>query len=532
MKLKSIKYIGKQKMKCISVSAKDGLYITDDRIITHNSILQSLNGLNWKLSSSANSLLGVNILGAAMTELSFFHEAGWSEDKIRIFFTKLRQRISNRFASNFYARMILDSSPFSLEAFPDSYIFGEARKSPDNFFYDGSRWDIFPEEFPDVFNVEYDETTGKFLKNESNFNWDNSFKLYLGGNGKLPLVCETEGASSQFDTTDLLWIPKKRVTSNGIENYLDKANENPIEFMRDIAGRPTGTADRIFYDPQKIEDCFLNNFKNIYGCIKAPMMENPEHLIWDQIAPIFFYKVMERYYYYYAPEVARCISVDQSTTKDMTSIVMSHVERDSERIDTQTKQPMRVFVTDFTILINPKGGLINLDAIKFFIHDLRRLGNLNIIHTSFDGYESASTKQFLLREGFTVDYVSMDKDNVPYLTFVDMVFKNRWFCGKNIFVKNNMKALQMTKRKQSNSLKLDHKLGDLVYDYTGNWNLDLAGVNAKDATDAIAGNIYLMEVYSTDFPPVHVFKPTDVFERDYDNIVKKNTTFLNTMRFI
>lgn len=496
---------------------------------TPSSILQSLNGLNWKLSSSANSLLGVNILGAAMTELSFFHEAGWGEDKIRTFFTKLRQRISNRFASNYYARMILDSSPYSTEQFPDSWIWSEARESPDNFFYEGSRWELFPEEFPDVFDVEYDEVRGDFLKNESNFDWDNSFKLYLGGNGKLPIVCDTEGSTDSFENVDLIWVPRRRVTTNGSENYVDKALENPIEFMRDVAGRPTGTADRIFYDPEKIEFCFNNGLKNVYGCIKAPAMENPEHLIWDQVAPTFFYKVMDKYYYYYAPDAARCISVDQSKVKDMTCISMSHVERDKVRKDPETNQPMSVYVTDFTILINPKGGLINLDAIKFFIFDLRRLGNLRIVHTSFDGYESASTKQFLLRNGFTVDYVSVDKDNSPYLTLIDMVFKGRWFCGRNAFIKNNMKALQYTKRKGSQSMKLDHTKGELVYDVTGNWDLDLCGCNAKDALDAVAGNVWLMTVYSTEFPPSHVFDPSQTLSREYESIIEKNQKFLDTM---
>jgi hypothetical protein len=59
--------------------------------------------------------------------------------------------------------------------------------------------------------------------------------------------------------------------------------------------------------------------------------------------------------------------------------------------------------------------------------------------------------------------------------------------------------------------------------------LDTAGVNAKDATDAIAGNLYLMEVYSTDFPPVHTFNPTEPLDREYDHIVKKNTEYLSKM---
>lgn len=145
-KLKSIRYIGEMEHQCIKTSSPDGLYMTDDHIITHNtvfalvfcavsqkkgsevylepivnlfeaspffqrirthgemkdeehrliesteieyipwtssspsSVLQTGNGLNWKLIAASNSLLGVNILGGAMTELSFFHEAGWALD--------------------------------------------------------------------------------------------------------------------------------------------------------------------------------------------------------------------------------------------------------------------------------------------------------------------------------------------------------------------------------------------------------------------------------------------------------------------
>ena len=497
-----------------------------------SSVLQSLNGLNWKLIAQAGSLLGVNILGGAMTELSFFHEAGWGEDKIRTFFTKLRQRISNRFSNSYYARMILDSSPYSMENFPDSWIWGEAQESTDNFFYTGSRWDLFPEEFDEVYKVEYDESTGRIVDLKSEFDWDNSFMLYKGGNGKLPLPIPEEWEAARYDAVDLIRCPRRRITANGVEDFLQKANENPIEFMRDICGIPSGTADRIFYDPEKVEACFSSGLKNIYGCIKAPAMEDPEHLIWNQVSQTFFYKVMDKYHFYYAPELVRCVSVDQSLSKDMTSIAMSHIEMDPVRIDPQTQQPMRLFVTDFTIMINPKGGLINLDAIKFFIHDLRRLGNLRIVHTSFDGYESASTKQFLLRSGMTVDYVSVDRDNAPYQTFIDMVFKNRWYCGKNVFVKNNMKSLQMRKRKVSGSLKIDHSKGELVYDTTGNWDVDLAGINAKDSTDAIAGNIWLMTTYMQDFPPIKKFNPVESLDRTYEIVSKKNEEYLSGMNLI
>lgn len=62
-----IEKVGRSRQKCISVSASDGLFVLGNGIITHN-----------------------------------------SPDKLFNFFSKLRERISNRFQNNYFARMILD----------------------------------------------------------------------------------------------------------------------------------------------------------------------------------------------------------------------------------------------------------------------------------------------------------------------------------------------------------------------------------------------------------------------------------------
>jgi hypothetical protein len=191
-------------------------------------------------------------------------------------------------------------------------------------------------------------------------------------------------------------------------------------------------------------------------------------------------------------------------------------------LDSQTKQPTLEYVTDFVIYLNPKGGLVNLDAIKFFAMDLRNLGRLNIKHISFDGFQSKPTQQFLQRAGFTVDYVSVDRDNKPYLTYINLVNDGRWHCGKNIFLKNNMKSLVMAKRR-SGSTKVEHVDGDLIYDWTMDWDKCLAGIYAKDGTDAVAGNMALLEQYANDFPPVVEWDPELTAGRTTES-VKKNVT--------
>lgn len=497
-----------------------------------SSVLRTGNGLNWKQISNAGSLLGMNILMGAMTEITFFLESGkgWTPEKLLQFFTKLRQRISNRFQNNYYARFVLDSSPSNLDDPIQNWMTHDAPKNKENFIWTGSRWKLYPLEFPEFCEVENPNTFQEEVKEIHNF--DVGFKLYKGGSGKPPVVCENEGEAASFENSDLVWCPIKQVTQTGTVSFLDKAKENPIEFMKDFAGIPAGQADRIFYQGDWIENCFDNGLRNIYGSLTALSHEEPEHLIWNQIHPYFFNKVLDQWYYYYEPSLPRVISVDQSKSKDATCIAMSHIERDPERIDPHTGQSLIVYVTDFTIVLIPKGGMINFDAIKFFIWDLKRLGGLNIKHVSFDNYQSEPTKQFLKRVGFTVDYISVDANNDPYYSYIDLVIHNRWFCGKNIFVKNNMKSLYQARRKGTNTPKIEHFPGDLNHDWeSGDWFTCQAGVNAKDTTDAISGNIQLINTYIQDFVPSKIWNPHASYERTYESLKEKSDDLLKKMNF-
>jgi hypothetical protein len=312
------------------------------------------------------------------------------------------------------------------------------------------------------------------------------------------------------------------------------AYESPIEYMKDYIGIPAASQDRIFYDPDIIEAAFDNKLKNIYGSIQCPALEDPEHLIWDQVKHLFFYKVFDRYRYYYHPEIPRVLSVDQSESQDMACISMSHTEFDPLIIDTQTKQPQTVFVTDFTIFITPKGGLVNLDAIKFFIMDLRLLGGLNIRHHSFDGFEARATRQYLTRMAYENEYLSVDKDNTPYMSYINSVFDRRWHCGKNIFLKNNMKSLYMAKRKITGSTKIDHFNGDLVYDFQGpqQWSSCRSGINSKDGSDCVAGNIALLTMYGNEFYPQIPWSNETSMGRTLENITEGHKHFMKLNGFV
>lgn len=501
------------------------------------SALSMQNKVNFKVINSAGAILGQNIISAAISEMTMFQENGWSTEKILNFFTKLRKRIDSRMKGNYYGRTIVDSQPHSLESPIDDWICNSAPKSNENYIVSGARWKFYPKEFPEAW-----ETPRSNWKDPLNLKKDfvHAFPIFKGGDGQPAKVIETPAELSNYASLDIEWVPMKQISPNGVKSFKESANESPINFLRDWAGIPSGSADRIFYNKDWIESIFDNNLKNVYSTIIAKTEDEPEHLIWNQIRDKFFNKILNRYYFYYEPSLPRVASIDLAISGDTAAISISHVERDAERVDTQG-QPLKLYVTDLIVPVIPKGGMINLDAFKFFILDLIQLGNMNIRHVSFDSFQSRAMMQTLQRNGVNVDYVSVDKNNAPYLSLIDYVMHKRYFCGKSVMLKNNLMSLQITKRKISGTAKIDHMQGENVYtdefclpgsSYTEqSWEMSKVGTFAKDVADTVAGNMFLLDTYENEFLPVHVWDPLKEKERTFENEKEKNKIMLNKMGF-
>lgn len=500
------------------------------------SVLSFQNGVNYKIINGAGSILGQNIISAAISEMTMFTENGWSDEKIFTFFTKLRKRIDSRMKGNYYGRFLIDSQPNSLESPIDEWIWSPGtQKNKANLIVSGSRWKYFPKEFPQAW--EKPRTSWKeplCLKTD----FEHAFPIFKGGDGQPPKVVETPAELGTYEPIDIVWAPTLQITSSGIVSFKDSAEESPINFLRDQAGIPSGAADRLIYNKEWIDHTFDNNLKNIYSTIIAKTEDEPEHLIWNQVKDKFFNKILGKYYFYYEPSIPRVASVDLAISGDTAGIAISHVERDPTRLDTQGN-PLKVYITDLTVPVIPKGGMINLDAFKFFIIDLIKLGNMNIRHVSFDSFQSRAMMQSLERFGIEVEYVSVDKNNSPYLSLIDYIMHKRYYCGKSVMVKNNLLSLQMVKRKTTGTTKIDHMNGDNVYSddfclpgsvYTEqSWNMSKVGSFAKDITDCIAGNMHLLDTFENVYIPFHIWEPHKELERTYEREKIKNKEFLNKM---
>lgn len=442
-------------------------------------------GLNVKLASDEMDIIGQTILCETFTELGWFKKAGWSDDQIFTFFAKGKQRVASRMKGNYFGRVIIDSSPYSLESPIDEWIYTEAYKSNENYLVTGSRWKHYPKEFP------------RFIVNgEEQHNFNVGFPIYLGnGKGSSAKVIEGEGELQMYDPIDIIWCPKYQETTQGIRNMLTDARLNVNEFLRDWGGIPAGSANRLLSDPQVIEDCFDNNLKNIYNSIESDYKDEPEHLIWDKIKNIFFMEIVGKWYFYREPAAARVMSIDQSVTGDATGIAISHIEYSKDGSGNVHTE----YVTDMTIVIIPKGGRINLDSIRYFIFDLIDLGNIDLRYVSFDQFQSEATKQAVMRRGIKFEYVTVDKKNEPYTLLVDAIEHGRYHCGKNLHMKNNLKSLQKVERDSGKSWKYDHMNGPLVHSSDNlDWATSKIGMNAKDCADAVAANVFLLNEHNTE----------------------------------
>lgn len=426
--------------------------------------LQFYNSLNMILASDPSKLLGLSPIAGAMTEVNFFKDKGFSDEYISRIYNDLKRRVYSRFGEKYLATTILDSSPVSLDNFMDKYIFsGEAEKDPKNYVVTGPMWEYQPWKFP-----VWEENPSKY------------FPVFRGTASRPPKMLE-EGEVINYNPDEVFNVPID------VKNLFE---EDLLRNLRDIAGYPSGDDDKLVPNFNIIEEMFTPRLKNVYKYIYAPADKAPEKLIWNQIKDTFFVHLGHgKYELAYHPSEKRYISVDQSVSNDMTGISMCHPENNDDG--------ELIYVIDFTLNIIPNKKRINLQAIEEFIRDLRRIGSVNIDYISFDQYQSENTIQQLERDNFNVQKLSVDRSMAPYLDLVSLMNNRRVKCGYNIFLKNNIRSLQIV-TSGNGKKKVDHvKVNNnkIVEEDGGDWNKSSMGHGSKDLSDSVAGAIALCRLH-------------------------------------
>ena len=449
-------------------------------------VLQFYNDVHYIIASSPEQLLGLNMISSIMSEISFFVDKGFSTEHIWRIYQDSKGRVRSRFEEKYFAGTVLDSSPNDIELSPiDKYIFnGDAAKDKSNYIVTGTQWEFLPHKFK-----KWQET-------------GETFPVFRGSQGKPAKILLPEEVS-EFNKDEVYNVPID------IKNLFD---ENVIKSVKDFCGWPSGSQGSLVRDDSIIEKMFDNSLKNIYSNIYAPENMDSRHLIWNEIKDQFFVKFDKGYEFYRNPSEKRYLHVDQAETGDMAGISMVHPETDKKTGDI-------IYVTDFTIAISPEKGRINLDSIRYFIQDLRDLGHIHIEKVTFDQYQSSPTTQYLKDKGFNVERLSVDADVKPYFAYISLISSGKIKCGKNIFLKNNIRSLQEV-RSMHGRKKVDHTKGKIIYYDGGDWKISNMGKFAKDISDAHCGAIW-NAIHSFVGVPRYIWEETAEKQSSRKETIKK-----------
>lgn len=434
--------------------------------------------------SERADLLGLNIIAGIASEISFWIKKGVSIEDIWGSFNDLRSRINNRFGGRYLTATILDSSPYDLNLSPiDKWIYkGEATKEKDVLVINAKHWDVFPVMTKYPIWIKTKET----------------FPVFRGDGARPPKIITSEAERSAFSPEEIYDIPID------LKPLMESDMEKTI---KDYCAWPTGADTKLIQDFNKIEKSFSFQLQNIYTHIVVSSDQPPEKLIWNMIRDQFFICYdNKRFEFYRAPYAKRYLHLDLSESNDMACIGMCHLELN--------KHGKYILVFDFTILIHPGKGRINLDAITEFLLDLRREGNINIRKVTSDQYQSATMHQRLQRENINAGKLSVDRDPSIYKVVLSWLLNERLKVGKNIYVKNNWKSLVEVVSEKGHR-KIDHvKSSKSTTSNDGaDWKKSVMGFGAKDATDTIAGAGYAAIEEMNSYVPEYMWTDDEEIEQ-------------------
>ena len=428
-----------------------------------NSILR-VGDIFYDCISEPIQLVGRNLISVSATELSFLKEV-MPEEKVMKLVDEMFSRVHNRFGyNNPNVSLIVDSSPNSMEGLADQWI-EKHKNDKDKLFINDKKWEL--PTFSWMFPI--------YEKDKKN----NVFPIFKGTSTQ-PTKIITKEEVKNFNEDDIIWTPN---------DLYELAKDNVTKIMRDFGATPTAGSDtKLFTNHQLIDQCFVPNLKNFYMFEYASYLLAPETLLWDKIRPLFYIYTgqknsfrLKRY-----PSAERFVHIDMAEKKDMAGISMVHLETD--------KIGRKIYVADFTLpIMSKKDDKINLDSFKYLVYCMKVYGNTNIKKVTYDGFESKSSIQFLERNGFECERLSLDNTPDYYLSFASWVMQGRVKIGKNLVMKNNMKSLITTneghngKESKSGKLIVDHVQGDWIDLENSDWEKSKCGYFGKDLSDSFVG---------------------------------------------
>lgn len=242
----------------------------------------------------------------------------------------------------------------------------EAKEDPSVYVYRERLWDVKPSNYA-----------------------QERFSVFVGDENRPPRILADHEKAEEPELVDE--VPVDFLTD--FERDIDGA-------IRDVCGRPSLAISPFFRNKQKV----LEAFKGI-------------NILNLEAIDFTTQKIQRRKNEYFQdPHRPRWVHCDLALTRDSAGLAIGYVQSFHE-FEGELKPTI---VVDMVLeILPPKLGEINFQEIRNLLYRLRKSQALNIKWVSFDGYQSADSRQLLAQRGFETGLVSMDKTTAPYEMLAD-----------------------------------------------------------------------------------------------------------------
>ena len=167
------------------------------------------------------------------------------------------------------------------------------------------------------------------------------------------------------------------------------------------------------------------------------------------------------------PKKKRFVHIDQSLSGDSTGVACCFISGYKE----EEGVLLPIVQYDFMLRIDPpkKPAEIDIGKVRGFILYLRNKYDIDFHVVTYDMFASSEARQGLRAAGINADYLSVDRNDEAYLSFVNMVFEDRVRIYRYLPFEQELFNLVHNRARR----KVDHPMN-----------------GSKDVADGVAGSIF------------------------------------------
>lgn len=200
-----------------------------------------------------------------------------------------------------------------------------------------------------------------------------------------------------FSNSNLLWVP---------EVYRKQFETNPQKALKDLAGMPPAVGSPFIALAHKIHDA-RDRWVVKHGD-RSPVDPDGRIAAWFRAN-----ETLKR---------AAHVDIAYAEEGDGLGIAMGHVPHMIETDDGERKPYIEI---DCLIrLTAPAGGEIQLSTMRHYLYSLKGFG-FKLESVTLDGFQSQDTIQQLQRRRFLADYLSIDRQILPYHDLREAIYEDR-----------------------------------------------------------------------------------------------------------